>query len=341
MRIIIYVMSFFIISAEKAYDEKELFRPETYVHHAKYANLQASCDAGVRRKGNTGYIKETYYNIKACWLSGIFGKSKLEKLKNHKYYENDLIRLKVYQKYSGDNENELLSTLLPLLDAIPDKIIIKKGIIYTVKNSIVSGIDITETISATPRPNFSQTYTDISTRLPCDPMDPNTKYGDVEYVVMDVTNIYAYYRCGGRLEKQKFQLSDEESEEKIIKKIDMQCTLRLNIADKRNNFGRRLTPVLSKTQEKLMKKSYISHVRFQLKFSYICKFVSPLQVFLNKNILQYKILNFTVSGYQFKDFILSMRKCIGLTYCLRHQNIITPDGDFEKYFLYQSFINQK
>ncbi|XP_075236698.1 uncharacterized protein LOC142333452 isoform X19 [Lycorma delicatula] len=387
MRIIIYVMSFFIISAEKAYDEKELFRPETYVHHAKYANLQASCDAGVRRKGNTGYIKETYYNIKACWLSGIFGKSKLEKLKNHKYYENDLI---------------------------------KKGIIYTVKNSIVSGIDITETIPTAPTTNSNNaTYTDIPTRLDCYSratekseyadhervMPPEKKeyadleyvmppelngyadleyvmppelneyadleyvmppelneyvdleyvmppeineyvdleyvmppeineYVDLEYVIMDGAEMYAHYRCGGSLEKQKFQLSDEESEKKIIKKIDMPCTLRLNTRTIMNNFVVNLTPVLSTIEENSLIDWFTSDVPFELRFSYICKFVSPLQTFVNKNILQYKILNFTVSGYQLKKFKFSTQ-CIGLTYCLQHQHINNYVSNLDEYFLYK------
>ncbi|XP_075235768.1 uncharacterized protein LOC142332940 isoform X2 [Lycorma delicatula] len=331
MRIIIYVMSFFIISAEKAYDEKELFRPETYVHHAKYANLQASCDAGVTRKGNTGYIKEAYYDFNVSCLSGIFGKSKLAKLKNHKYYENDVIQLKIYEKYSGVNGKKLLLTLLSLLDAIPDKIIIKKGIIYTEADSLVSGIDITETISATP--SHLKTYTDISTRLPCDPMDPNTKYDDIEYVAMDGAVMSAHYRCGGSLEKQKFQLSDEESEEKIIKKIDMPCTLRLNSKDIMRDFFINLTPLISINEEKVMKKLFSSYLRFELRFSYICKFVSP--VFLNKNILQYKILNFTVSGYQFRENMFSNPKYIGLTYCLRHQIINTLVSNLDYYFLHK------
>ncbi|XP_075236700.1 uncharacterized protein LOC142333452 isoform X21 [Lycorma delicatula] len=378
MRIIIYVMSFFIISAEKFSNETKIFTSETYVQHEKYPDLRGSCHTAEAKMGFLGYIKDMYYNINVSRILGIFGENKLDKLKKHKYYENDLIQLKIYEKYSGENENKLLPTLLPVLDAIPDKIIIKKGIIYTGLNSIVSGINITETIPTAPTTNSNNaTYTDIPTRLDCYSratekseyadhervMPPEKKeyadleyvmppelngyadleyvmppelneYADLEYVIMDGAEMYAHYRCGGSLEKQKFQLSDEESEKKIIKKIDMPCTLRLNTRTIMNNFVVNLTPVLSTIEENSLIDWFTSDVPFELRFSYICKFVSPLQTFVNKNILQYKILNFTVSGYQLKKFKFSTQ-CIGLTYCLQHQHINNYVSNLDEYFLYK------
>ncbi|XP_075236701.1 uncharacterized protein LOC142333452 isoform X22 [Lycorma delicatula] len=378
MRIIIYVMSFFIISAEKFSNETKIFTSETYVQHEKYPDLRGSCHTAEAKMGFLGYIKDMYYNINVSRILGIFGENKLDKLKKHKYYENDLIQLKIYEKYSGENENKLLPTLLPVLDAIPDKIIIKKGIIYTGLNSIVSGINITETIPTAPTTNSNNaTYTDIPTRLDCYSratekseyadhervMPPEKKeyadleyvmppeineyvdleyvmppeineYVDLEYVIMDGAEMYAHYRCGGSLEKQKFQLSDEESEKKIIKKIDMPCTLRLNTRTIMNNFVVNLTPVLSTIEENSLIDWFTSDVPFELRFSYICKFVSPLQTFVNKNILQYKILNFTVSGYQLKKFKFSTQ-CIGLTYCLQHQHINNYVSNLDEYFLYK------
>ncbi|XP_075236712.1 uncharacterized protein LOC142333454 [Lycorma delicatula] len=220
MRIIIYVMSFFMISAEKVYDEKELFTPETYVQHEKFPGLQGRCDRVSWKNGFIGYIKDTYYNFNASCLSQLFGETDLDKIKRHKYYEDKVIQLKVYEKYLGDNENKLLPTILDLLDAIPDKIIIKRGIINTEAESIVSGIDITKTIAAAR--NHLITYGDtVLSKIPCHPRNPNTKYGDLEYVIMDNTYIYGYYNCGNTQKELQFPLRDEETEKKIIKKIDI------------------------------------------------------------------------------------------------------------------------
>ncbi|XP_075236092.1 uncharacterized protein LOC142333097 isoform X26 [Lycorma delicatula] len=467
MRIIIYVMSFFIISAEKFSNENDIFLKKKYVHHGKYANLQARCLTVKGKKeplefltvkeqeDPVGYIKDMYYKINGPWISEMFGETKLDKLKKHKYYEKDLIQLKIYEQYSGENEKKLLSTLLPLLDAIPDKIIIKKGIIYTVLNSIVSGIDITETISTgtttnsnnatistapktnsnnatistapktnsnnatistapktnsnnatistapkmnsnnatistapktnsnnatistapkmnsnnatistapktnsnnatistAPKTNSNNAiYTNIPTRLECyfrppekkqdpyrkhvKPPQPIMENADLEYVTMSGAEMYAHYGCGNGIQKMKFQLSDEESEKKIIKKIDMSCSLRLNTRSIMNNFVENLPPLLSTNEENSFIDWFTSDIPFELRFSYICKFVSPLQTFVNKNILQYKILNFTVSGYQLKKLKLSTQ-CIGLTYCLQHQHINNYVFNLDDYFLHK------
>ncbi|XP_075235766.1 uncharacterized protein LOC142332939 [Lycorma delicatula] len=365
MRIIIYVMSFFIISAEKFCNEKDIFLKTKYVHHEKYANLQARCVAVLWEKGYAGYIREIYLKINVSWISQMLGISKLVKLKNHKYYENDLIQLKVYEKYSGEKENVILPTLLPLLDAIPDKIIIKKGIIYTVKNSLVSGIDITETIPTAPTTNSNNaTYTDIPTRLDCysratekskyadheHVMPPQPSgYADLEYVIMDGAVMSAHYRCKYWLQDKKnelsetssmeiiYGLSDEETEKEIIKKIDMPCTLRLNTQTIMNNFVENLTVVLNANEENMYLRLFTSYVPFELRFSYICKFVSPLQTFVNKNILQYKILNFTVSSYQLKK-VKFFTQSIGLTYCLQHQHINNYVSNLDEYFLYKFVV---
>ncbi|XP_075235829.1 uncharacterized protein LOC142332969 isoform X21 [Lycorma delicatula] len=433
MRIIIYVMSFFIISAEEANDEKEIFTPETYVHHEKYPKLQARCHAVHWNKGYADYIKGLYHDFNIHWILSIFGETNLDKLKKHKYYENDVIQLKVYEKFSGEKVNTLLPTLVRLLDAIPDKIIIKEGIIYTEADSIISGIDITEIIS-TNDPNSDDgtvsndttnsnnatistyttnskdatvstdttnsndatvsndttnsndatvstdttnsndttvstettnsndlTYTDIPTTMLCYsrsvetikygdfeyvmPPQPNG-YADLQYVIMDGTSLFTSYKCKPWLHDKKndlsetppieatFDLRDEETENNLIKKIDMRCTLRLNTRTVMNNFVEDLTPVLTVIEEKLLENWLTANVPFELRFSYICKFVSPLQTFVNKNILQYKILNFTVSGYQLRKLIFSTQ-CIGLTYCLQHQHIDNYVSSLEDHFLYK------
>ncbi|XP_075236639.1 uncharacterized protein LOC142333432 isoform X16 [Lycorma delicatula] len=287
MRIIIYVMSFFMISAEKANDEKELFKSEKYSRHEKYPNLQNSCN---KAEGKNGFLG--------------------------KYYNEDVI---------------------------------KKGKIYTETDSIVSGIDITETISTDDTNTNKQTYTYIPTRLECDSRSatqstssdvkhvvaPETsKYDDLEYVIMEGSYIYGYYECETKQKKMKFQLSDAETEEKIIKKIDISCTLRLKPTTTMDKFFTDLLPTLSTNEKDSLKKLYNSYVQFELRFSYICKFVSPLQTFVNKNILQYKILNFTVNGYQLKKFKFSPQ-CIGLTYCLKHLNTKEYVSNLEEYFLYK------
>ncbi|XP_075236367.1 uncharacterized protein LOC142333251 isoform X2 [Lycorma delicatula] len=364
MRIIIYVMSFFTISAGKDYNEKELFKSEKYSQYEKYPNLQNSCQTAEGKMGFLGSIKGKYSGNNNSCLSGLFGETYLDKIKKHKYYKEDVIQLKVYEEYLGKNENKILPTLLDLLDAIPDKIIIKKGIIYTETDSIVSGIDITETISTdATNSNNDETYTDIPSTLKCDSrsakrstptdvkhevppksyeygdfeyvMAPETsEYADLDHVIMDGSKIYALYKCGTLEMGITFGLSDEESEEKIIKKIDMPCTLRLDPTTTMNKFFTDLIPTLSTNERDSLKKLYNSSVQFELRFSYICKFVSPLQTFVNKNILQYKILNFTVSGYQLKKFKFSPQ-CIGLTYCLKHLNTKEYVSNLEEYFLYK------
>ncbi|XP_075236630.1 uncharacterized protein LOC142333432 isoform X8 [Lycorma delicatula] len=316
MRIIIYVMSFFMISAEKANDEKELFKSEKYSRHEKYPNLQNSCNKAEGKNGFLGSIKGKYDSNNSSCLSGLFGETALDKLKKHKYYNEDVI---------------------------------KKGKIYTETDSIVSGIDITETISTDDTNTNKQTYTYIPTRLECDSRSatqstssdvkhvvaPETsKYDDLEYVIMEGSYIYGYYECETKQKKMKFQLSDAETEEKIIKKIDISCTLRLKPTTTMDKFFTDLLPTLSTNEKDSLKKLYNSYVQFELRFSYICKFVSPLQTFVNKNILQYKILNFTVNGYQLKKFKFSPQ-CIGLTYCLKHLNTKEYVSNLEEYFLYK------
>ncbi|XP_075235949.1 uncharacterized protein LOC142333042 isoform X3 [Lycorma delicatula] len=338
MRIIIYVMSFFIFSVENAYNENRLNTDisKLYRQHEKYQNLQTRCLSVKQNKGFEDYIKGMYIGIHDSYLSGCIGETNLDKLRKHTYYENDVIQLKIFEERRNEKQNELLPTLLQLLDAIPGTL--------TRADSIVSGIDITETIPApTNKNSHIQTYTNIPSRLPCDTRNPETNYGSLQYVIMDNTVIYAYYKCGTTMQKIKFQLSDEENEKKIFKKIDTLCSLRLNIKEMKNDFFDQLTPILNRDEERSMKKL----LQFELQFSYICKFVSPvsihlfkctyvaikngkainLQVFENKKILQYKILNFTVSGYQLKS------KCVGLTYCLQHLNINNYDFPFEEHFL--------
>ncbi|XP_075236626.1 uncharacterized protein LOC142333432 isoform X4 [Lycorma delicatula] len=336
MRIIIYVMSFFMISAEKANDEKELFKSEKYSRHEKYPNLQNSCNKAEGKNGFLGSIKGKYDSNNSSCLSGLFGETALDKLKKHKYYNEDVIQLKVYEEYLGKNENKILPTLLNLLDAIPDKIIIKKGKIYTETDSIVSGIDITETISTDDTNTNKQTSATQSTSSDVKHVvAPETsKYDDLEYVIMEGSYIYGYYECETKQKKMKFQLSDAETEEKIIKKIDISCTLRLKPTTTMDKFFTDLLPTLSTNEKDSLKKLYNSYVQFELRFSYICKFVSPLQTFVNKNILQYKILNFTVNGYQLKKFKFSPQ-CIGLTYCLKHLNTKEYVSNLEEYFLYK------
>ncbi|XP_075236635.1 uncharacterized protein LOC142333432 isoform X12 [Lycorma delicatula] len=303
MRIIIYVMSFFMISAEKANDEKELFKSEKYSRHEKYPNLQNSCNKAEGKNGFLGSIKGKYDSNNSSCLSGLFGETALDKLKKHKYYNEDVI---------------------------------KKGKIYTETDSIVSGIDITETISTDDTNTNKQTSATQSTSSDVKHVvAPETsKYDDLEYVIMEGSYIYGYYECETKQKKMKFQLSDAETEEKIIKKIDISCTLRLKPTTTMDKFFTDLLPTLSTNEKDSLKKLYNSYVQFELRFSYICKFVSPLQTFVNKNILQYKILNFTVNGYQLKKFKFSPQ-CIGLTYCLKHLNTKEYVSNLEEYFLYK------
>ncbi|XP_075236123.1 uncharacterized protein LOC142333100 isoform X2 [Lycorma delicatula] len=302
-----------------------IFTSIAYIHHEKYPNLQASCQTFEKKSRLENYIKRIYKDIMASYLPENFRKTEVYEL-------IEQILLTMFENYQVENKLQFLPTLLHLLDAIPDAIIIKGGIINTGLNSIVSGIDITETISNKSTDNYTHPYKDISTSLPCNPKAPQTSiYGDVEYVIMDDTYIYAYYKCGKLMQKMKFQLSDEETEKEIIKKIDIQCTLRLRSKEMMKDFFKQLTPIFNIDEERLKE----NKLQFELKFSYICKFISPLQVFLNKNIFQYKILNFTVSGYQFIKPTSSKPECLGLTYCLQHQNIRTYETNLEEYFLYK------
>ncbi|XP_075236641.1 uncharacterized protein LOC142333433 [Lycorma delicatula] len=345
MRILLYVMSFFIFSAENTPIGKWLFKSEKYSRHEKYPNLQNSCVTVEKKNPFERYLRDTYHVFREFKISRIFGETKLDKLKKHKYYTNYLTMLMIDQESHGDKEKQILPTLLQLLDAIPDTIIIKKGIINTEADSIVSGIDITETISTddtnTNKQTIStddtnsnkKTYTDISTRLPCDPMSPETSdYADVKHVVMEGSYIYAYYECKKKLKKMKFQLSDEERETKLIKKIDVPCTLRFYIADTRNTFYKNVIPVLSRNEEEMRKLKFYSKIQYEIRFSYLCKFVSP--VFLPNQITQYKMINFTLSSYQIKRFFFSNPKCIGLTYCLQNQDVNYYDYNLEELFLY-------
>ncbi|XP_075236128.1 uncharacterized protein LOC142333100 isoform X7 [Lycorma delicatula] len=275
-----------------------IFTSIAYIHHEKYPNLQASCQTFEKKSRLENYIKRIYKDIMASYLPEIL--------------------LTMFENYQVENKLQFLPTLLHLLDAIPDAIIIKGGIINTISNKSTD--------------NYTHPYKDISTSLPCNPKAPQTSiYGDVEYVIMDDTYIYAYYKCGKLMQKMKFQLSDEETEKEIIKKIDIQCTLRLRSKEMMKDFFKQLTPIFNIDEERLKE----NKLQFELKFSYICKFISPLQVFLNKNIFQYKILNFTVSGYQFIKPTSSKPECLGLTYCLQHQNIRTYETNLEEYFLYK------
>ncbi|XP_075236234.1 uncharacterized protein LOC142333173 isoform X2 [Lycorma delicatula] len=351
MRILLYVMSFFIFSAESVPLNKWPFISTKFNQHEKYPNLQNSCISMQNKDGFVDYIKGMYKEIHICFITKLCKRINLESLKKHKYYDHDVIKLTIFEKHLGENEVKLLPTLLKLLNVIPDTII--------KKDSIVSGIDITETIS-TDATNSNQeiiptdaknsnkktistdaknrnkkTSVDISSRVLYNVRSPKTsKYGSLEYVIMDRMNIYAYINCKSSLQDKKDKLRNSETEKEIYKKIEIPCTLRLNTRSITNNFFEQLTPVLNINEENLLKYGSDTYVQFELQFSYICKFVSPLQVFSDDNILQYKILNFTVSGYHFKKNKVSKSEFFGLTYCLQHQNIDNYDYDLEDDFFY-------
>ncbi|XP_075235694.1 uncharacterized protein LOC142332888 [Lycorma delicatula] len=347
MRILLYVMSFFIFSVENVPLNKWPFVSTKFNECRKYPNLQTRCTSIENKNGFVDYVKGMYKKLQFTSIKEYIKTVKLEKLKKHKYFEKDVIQLTIFEEHLGEKEVKFLSPILKLLNAIPDTIIIKKGIIYTKAVSIVSGIDVTETIS-TDATNSNQeiiptdaknsnkkTSVDISSRVLSNARSPKTsKYGSLEYVIMDHMDIYAYSRGKSWLQNKKNKLRNSETEKEIYKKIEIPCTLRLNTRSTVNNFFNRLTPILNVNEESWLKFEADSKVQFELQFSYICKFISPLQVFSNNNILQYKILNFTVSGYHFKKIKECKSKFFGLTYCLQHQNIDNYDYDLEDNFLY-------
>ncbi|XP_075236267.1 uncharacterized protein LOC142333189 isoform X2 [Lycorma delicatula] len=311
MRILLYVMSFFIFSAENVPMAKRPFKFENYSRHEKYPNLQTRCHIVEKKNGFVDYIKDKYSGFQESKLSRLNGETGLDKLKKQ-------IKLTIVEDRRGQNEEILLPTLLKLLNAIPDTIIIRGGIIYTEADSIVSAIDITETISEQPTDKSINLSKNMFSRLPYNHrVSEVLKYGDVEFVIMDSSDLYAFYKC---------------EHPPCVKKYLLRCTLRLHTKEKMNNFVEYLTPILDENLQQELKTN--SNVQFELHFSYICKFFSPLQVFLNNNILQYKILNFTVSGYQLTKSTLST-ECIGLTYCLQHQTINNYDPSLKEYFLYE------
>ncbi|XP_075235880.1 uncharacterized protein LOC142333001 [Lycorma delicatula] len=339
MIIKIYFMIFFIFIAVKANEEK--YSPSDYNKNEKYKNLQASCQKSVNSEGGfTGYLSELFDKIdNTIDLLGCLKESNLNKLKNHEYYKKNFIQLSIFEnenKIKG-KKKKLLPTLVKLLGLIPSKIIIKGGIINTPENLMLSGIDITDTISHDSRNEFFITNVPLSSRLPCDDWHPEENdYGDVEFVTMKDYVLIAYFKCPEKwkilgtdtsyeMTSKTFFVRPKETEVRIIKNTAITCTLRVNKDDNRTvmNNVLYLSPTLDKNLKDKLKGYFNTHIKFELNFSYICKFVSPLQAFkgANRKIWQYKLLNFTVSGYQLQYFYSLQPTCVGLTYCLRHQII--------------------
>ncbi|XP_075236905.1 uncharacterized protein LOC142333518 isoform X4 [Lycorma delicatula] len=303
MLIIIYVMSFFILCAENVYREKDC--QNSYTFYKSYAS----------------YIKEIYEKMEqnTRW----FGNSNFEKLKKQ-------IQLKIFEDETRESKT-VLPTLLKLLDVIPDKILIKKGIINTEKKSLISGIDITKTIPHDV-PNEIITGYPISTYLPCHSWDEKKDYRAVKFVTLDGNYVEAYIDCGRWLAFRSFSVSDEEREEVIIDKIPIPCTLRLNTGD---DFRKNIFPILNQNLASKINTVLYSKQQFEIYFSYVCKFISPLQVFKNKEMMQYKVLNFTVTGYHLNSCIFP-NAYNGLTYCLQHQINYLKGFESEKdFFLYE------
>ncbi|XP_075236903.1 uncharacterized protein LOC142333518 isoform X2 [Lycorma delicatula] len=322
MLIIIYVMSFFILCAENVYREKDLFDYTKFLHTEKYADLQTSCQNSYTfYKSYASYIKEIYEKMEqnTRW----FGNSNFEKLKKQ-------IQLKIFEDETRESKT-VLPTLLKLLDVIPDKILIKKGIINTEKKSLISGIDITKTIPHDV-PNEIITGYPISTYLPCHSWDEKKDYRAVKFVTLDGNYVEAYIDCGRWLAFRSFSVSDEEREEVIIDKIPIPCTLRLNTGD---DFRKNIFPILNQNLASKINTVLYSKQQFEIYFSYVCKFISPLQVFKNKEMMQYKVLNFTVTGYHLNSCIFP-NAYNGLTYCLQHQINYLKGFESEKdFFLYE------
>ncbi|XP_075235613.1 uncharacterized protein LOC142332849 isoform X2 [Lycorma delicatula] len=324
MIIKIYFMIFFIFIAVKANEEK--YSPSDYNNNEKYKNLQASCQTFVNSEDAfTGYLAWMYKKINDTnHLLGCLKESNLNKLKNHEYYKKHLIQLSIFGNENKIKIKKLLPTLVKLLGLIPSKIMIKGGIINTPENAMLSGIDITET------------KVPLSSRLPCDDWHPEENvYADVEFVTMKDYVLIAYFKCPKKwiisrtdtwygMKSKTFFVRPEETEVRIIQKTSIPCTLRVNKGDRAvvNNVLF-LSPTLDKNLKDKLNGYFNTHIKFELNFSYICKFVSPLQAFkgANRKIWQYKLLNFTVSGYQLQYFYSLQPTCVGLTYCLRHQII--------------------
>ncbi|XP_075235634.1 uncharacterized protein LOC142332853 isoform X6 [Lycorma delicatula] len=312
MYFVIYVTSFFIFSAMnvgvRGYSKFEVAK---YVHHEKYPNLEASCKSfGKTEDALSGYIHEMYNKIKATYFLRCFKNSKLEKLKKHKYYEQNLIQLTVFQKKCEEKEKKLVPTLLKLFKLIPNKIVIKGGIINTISNEFLS--------------TFKTVNIPLSSKIAC-----NSR--------MKGNLLEAYYKCDGWTHVMNFSLRPEETEAKIIKKLSIPCILRINSIRSINDNIKYLTPILDDDLEDKLNRFLNKNIQFELDFSYICKFYSPLQAFLKQNskVLQYKVLNFTISGYQLNTYY-SRTSCVGLTYCL-NQRIFYNSEYVEDFVLEDSY----
>ncbi|XP_075235618.1 uncharacterized protein LOC142332850 isoform X2 [Lycorma delicatula] len=337
MYFVIYVTSFFIFSAMnvgvRGYSKFEFAK---FVHDEKYPNLEASCKSfGKTEDVLSGYIYEMYNKIKATYFLGFFKDKKIEKLKNHEYYNENLIQLTVFQKKCEQKEKKLVPTLLKLLKLIPHKIVIKGGIINTEQKSILSGIDITTTISNDFSSMFKNANTPFSPKIESDSRDyMGPHFGDIKYVMDYVSPYYGdvkYVIMKGHLVEAYYE-RPEETEEKIIKKLSIPCILRINSIRSINGNIKYLTPILNDVLEHKLNGFLNKNIQFELDFSYICKFYSPLQVFKNKNIkvLQYKVLNFTISGYQLNTYFSSRTICVGLTYCLNQR--IFYNSEYVEFF---------
>ncbi|XP_075235629.1 uncharacterized protein LOC142332853 isoform X2 [Lycorma delicatula] len=337
MYFVIYVTSFFIFSAMnvgvRGYSKFEVAK---YVHHEKYPNLEASCKSfGKTEDALSGYIHEMYNKIKATYFLRCFKNSKLEKLKKHKYYEQNLIQLTVFQKKCEEKEKKLVPTLLKLFKLIPNKIVIKGGIINTKKKSILSGIDITTTISNEFLSTFKTVNIPLSSKIACNSRLLFPYYSDVKYVIMKGNLLEAYYKCDGWTHVMNFSLRPEETEAKIIKKLSIPCILRINSIRSINDNIKYLTPILDDDLEDKLNRFLNKNIQFELDFSYICKFYSPAFLKQNSKVLQYKVLNFTISGYQLNTYY-SRTSCVGLTYCL-NQRIFYNSEYVEDFVLEDSY----
>ncbi|XP_075235964.1 uncharacterized protein LOC142333047 isoform X2 [Lycorma delicatula] len=326
MYFVIYVTSFFIFSAMNVgVRGYSTFEVDKYVHHKKYPKLKASCKSfGNTEDTLSGYIYQIYKNIIPTYSLGSIMEKKIQKLKSHNHYKYDVIQLTVFQKENDKKETTLIPTVLQLLELIPNKIVIKRGIINSEEKSILSGIDITTTISNDFSSMFKNAYL--------------SSYSDVEYVIMKGNLLKAYYKCNDSTRVMDFSLRPEETEAKIIKKSSIPCILRINSIHSMYHNIKYLTPILDKDLKDKLDEFLNKKIQFELDFSYICKFHSPLQAFLKQKskVLQYKVLNFTISGYQLNTYYSSQTSYVGLTYCL-NQRIFYNSESVEDFVLEDSY----
>ncbi|XP_075216385.1 uncharacterized protein LOC142321825 isoform X2 [Lycorma delicatula] len=290
--------------------------PNEYTECTRDETISCSCqsmdDCVIKEIKPTTYLKDLFGSKIISVVTMFSHQTPLHDLNHHKYFQSNIFKIDLFEENKSKNRNDIIPTLLELLNKIPENIMIKEGIIHTKGKSLISGIKV-KNLS-----NYNK-----NAIIPPNDIAENINVLEAPRCydrIMDCTYLSLTFKCGDHIQQYYFRDSYQNSLKTTVEMYDMSCFLhssRHNETDKYNYVQR-------KEFKKEGKQETFKGLHFELYFSYTCKLFIRVPAFYFTAskfyyIPVYQSYRFTVGGYHLKRE--HSNQISGLTYLVTQKPI--------------------